>query len=201
MKNFLKGVLVTLISFVLIGTNVKAIEKPEVTDHEKINVYIFRGKGCGHCYNAVTYFYGLGDEFKDYFNVVTYEVWYNEGNSSLGKAVANELGKTFSGVPFIVVGDTSFGGFGDGTGAEVIKEALKAYQDKDYKDIVAKVQKSKKFEVKEENLEQAAYSEGITDVEPTIIEEESSNDTAVVIIIFAVLLGGFGALIYSSRKK
>lgn len=201
MKNVLKGLLVTLISFVLINANVNALEKPKVTDHEKINIYIFRGNGCGHCHNAVTYFYGLGDEFKDYFNVVLYEVWYNEANSSLGKAVANELGKTFSGVPFIVVGDTSFGGFGDGTGLEIIEEALDAYQDDKYTDIVAKVQKSKKYEVTQENIDQAAYSEGITDVEPTIIEEESSNDTIVVSIIFLVFIGGFGALIYSSRKK
>ncbi|MBQ4583763.1 MAG: hypothetical protein IJA94_02625 [Bacilli bacterium] len=201
MKNVLKGLLVTLISFVLINANVNAIEKPEVTDHEKINVYIFRGNGCGHCHNAVTYFYGLGDEFKDYFNVVLYEVWYNEANASLGKAVATELGKTFSGVPFIVVGDTSFGGFGEGTGLEIIEEALESYQDDKYKDIVAKVQKSKKFDIKEETIEEAAYNEGITDVEPTIIEEESSNDTVVVIVIFLVFIGGFGALIYSSRKK
>ncbi|MBQ9833786.1 MAG: hypothetical protein IJO33_01180 [Bacilli bacterium] len=201
MKRFFKLLLVALVSFVLIGTNVNAIEKPKVTDHEKVNVYIFRGNGCGHCHNAVTYFYGLGDEFKDYFNVVLYEVWYNEGNSSLGKAVATELGKTFSGVPFIVVGDTSFGGFGDSTGLEIIEEALDAYQDDKYIDIVAKVQKSKNFDIKEETIEEVAYSEGITDVEPTIVEEESSNDTIVVIVILLVIIGGFGALIYSSRKK
>lgn len=201
MKKFLKGLLVTLVSFVLIGTNVSALEKPEVTDHEKINVYIFRGNGCGHCRNAVTYFYGLGKEFDDYFNVVLYEVWYNGENSLLGKAVATELGKTFSGVPFIVVGNTSFGGFGETTGESVVKKALEAYQDEKYTDIVAKVQKSKKYDIVEESIEEAAYSEGITDVEPTIIEEENSNDTAIVIVIFAVIFAGFGALIYSSRKK
>lgn len=201
MKKFVKGLFITLLAFTMASANIKALEKPEVTNHEKINIYIFRGSGCSHCYDALTYFYGLGDEFKDYFNVVTYEVWNNQENAALGKAVASELKKEFNGVPFIVVGETSFGGFGEETGAEVIKAALKAYQNDKYTDVVAKVQKNKKYDIEDENLEQAAYNEGITNVKPTIVEEKKNSDTAVVLIIFLVIIGGFGALIYSSRKK
>lgn len=200
MKKFLGLVLVALSALFLVNSAV-AIEKPEVTDHEKINVYIFRGSGCSHCYDALNFLYGLDGEYNDYFKVVTYEVWNDSNNAALAKDVANKLGAEFGGVPFIVIGDKSFGGFGEDTGVNIINTALDFYKSKDYKDVVASVLKSKDYKATSETLEAAAYSEGITEVVPPEIKEEKKNDTWVIVAVFAVIIGGFGALIFSSRKK
>ena len=145
MKKFL-GLLIATVATVFFIGNVNAIEKPKVTDHEKINVYIFRGSGCSHCYDALTYLYGLNGEYDDYINVVTYEVWGNQNNSALAKAVAAKLGDEFSGVPYIVIGNKSFAGFGSDTGTEMIETALDAYQSKKYKDVVASVIKAHDYD-------------------------------------------------------
>ena len=200
MKKFLGVMIVTLTALFLVGS-ASAIEKPKVTDHEKINVYIFRGSGCSHCYDALTYLYGLDGEYDDYFKVVTYEVWGNQNNSALAKAVATKLGDEFGGVPYIVIGNKSFAGFGSSTGTEIIETALEAYKNKKYKDVVASVIKSGNYDVVSQALSEAAYEEGITEVVPPKVEEEKKDDTWVVLAVFVVIIGGFGALIYSSRKK
>ncbi len=200
MKKFLGVMIVTLTALFLVGS-ASAIEKPKVTDHEKINVYIFRGSGCSHCYDALTFLYGLDGEYDDYFKVVTYEVWGNQNNSALAKAVATKLGDEFGGVPYIVIGNKSFAGFGSSTGTEIIETALEAYKNKKYKDVVASVIKSGNYDVVSQALSEAAYEEGITEVVPPKVEEEKKDDTWVVLAVFVVIIGGFGALIYSSRKK
>ena len=57
----MKKYIVLLISIVgvLFMSNVKAekIELPEKTDHEIVKVYLFRGAGCSHCYDFLTYFH------------------------------------------------------------------------------------------------------------------------------------------------
>lgn len=200
MKKFLSMVLVLFASLFLINT-VSAIEKPKVTDHEKINVYIFRGSGCGHCHDALNFLYGLDGEYNDYFNVVSYEVWYDQNNAALAKDVASKLGDEFGGVPYIVIGSKSQAGFGEDTGTWIINTALDYYKDEDYKDVVNTVLKAKEYDATSETLDEAAYKENITEVQPPEIKEEKKNDTWVIIAVFAVIIGGFGVLIFSSRKK
>ena len=200
MKKAFGFLLMLVTSFILIGS-VSAVEKPKVTDHEKVNVYIFRGSGCSHCYDALTFLYGLDGEYDDYFTVVSYEVWADQNNAALAKAVAKKLGDEFSGVPYIVVGDKAFSGFGSSTGVDIIEEALKQYKNNKYKDVVAAVLKSGNYEATAQSLSEAAYAEGITSVTPVNLEDEDKDDTWVVIVVFAVIIGGFAALIYSSRKK
>ncbi len=103
---------------------------------DKVNIYIFAGKSCWHCLDAVSYLASTVDEFKQYANVKVYEVWYNKNNSALLKQVGSKLNKTVSGVPFIVVGDKTFSGFGEDTGKEIISEAKKQYESNTKVDIV-----------------------------------------------------------------
>ena len=105
------------------------------------------------------------------------------------------------GVPYIVIGEKSFAGFGTSTGTEIIETALDYYKDKKYKDVVASVIKAGSYDEVSQTLAEAAYEEGITEVVPPVIEEEAKDDTWVIIAVFVVIIGGFGALIYSSRKK
>ena len=199
MKKFLKLFVITVLAIFVVGT-AKALEKPEVTDHEKINVYIFRGSGCSHCYEALSFLYGLNGEYDDYMNVVSYEIWENQNNASLAKDVAKKLGEELQGVPYIVVGNRSFAGFGESTGTEILETVIKGYKSKKYKDTVASVIKAGNYDVTSQTLQEAAYAEGITEVAPTKVEEEK-DDTVVVFVIFAAVIAGVAALVFSSRKK
>ena len=74
MKKVFLGVLVAL-SLALMP-NVKAAEDdlPVITDHEKVTIYLFRSKTCGHCHDFLEYFAENYYKYQDYFEIVTYEV-------------------------------------------------------------------------------------------------------------------------------
>lgn len=191
----MKKILIAILClFSLCLVNVNADELPEVTDHEKVTIYIFRGDGCGYCKKALTFFNNLGDTYKDYFVVKTYEVWSDSTNSSFMNAVASELGDTLKGVPYIVVGEYTVNGFDDSIGAKLVEEALKEYQNKEYKDKVSEVKKG--YAVNELSLYDACVAEEI--IKP---ERNALVDAIVVMSIFGTIIGGGVALVIFSRKK
>jgi glutaredoxin len=104
-------------------------ETPEVTttaaegERTEINLYMFRGEGCGYCAKALEWFEEIEAAEGKYFKLVTYEVWNDETNSALMKKVANYLGDDVSGVPYIIVGKKTFQGF-DESYKEQILEAV-----------------------------------------------------------------------------
>ena len=51
-----------------------------VSDDEPINIYLFWGDGCGACANLKEFFNNLDNSYNNYFNLIKYEVWYNEEN-------------------------------------------------------------------------------------------------------------------------
>ncbi len=112
---------------------------------KKINVYLFRGEGCPHCEEALEWFndtLSKDEEYSKYYELVEYEVWYNDENNELMDAVAKELDTQASGVPFIVVGDKYFSGFSATTSPDEIKSAIKEqYENKKYQDVVKAVKK------------------------------------------------------------
>lgn len=196
MKKTILTIISILTLFIMVPV-VNAIEKPEITDHEKVTIYIFRGEGCGHCKEALTYFYGLGDEYKDYLEVKAYEVWKNSNNTELVKDVAIEIGTEYTGgVPLIVVGEKYVSGYGAGTGDELVKYALEYYQDDEYRDVVKEKLANKNYEETQESLKEAAQSEGLI----AMSSESGKYDAVIIIGIFVVLIGGFAALVFVSKK-
>jgi glutaredoxin len=137
-----------LFTFIVGQTTCFAFEK-------KINVYLFRGEGCPHCEEAIEWFndtLSKDSDYSEYYKLVEYEVWYNEDNSKLMNDVAEELGTTASGVPFIVIGDKYFSGFSSATSPEEIKESIKnAYENDKYQDVVAAVKKGTKINKDSDN--------------------------------------------------
>lgn len=205
MKKFLLAVAAIV---ALMVVNVKAIELPEVTDHEKVTIYIFRGHGCSHCYDAIEYLYQNAEKYSDYIDVKLYEVWYNENNRELKTQVElkfNENDPERNPVPYIVIGDSyTVQGFGSKTGDEMITAALKEYQNKKYKDVVASILKKQKIDVTVETLAQAAEQEGVTANAKQTTEstkEGSKKDTIISIGIIIFLIGGTAALVLSTRKN
>ena len=124
-------------------------------ESKKINVYLFRGEGCPHCEEAIEWFeneLSKDEKYSEYYNLVQYEVWYDESNSDLMDSVSKELGTNASGVPFIVIGDMYFSGFSASTTPDQIKVAIEnQYEKEDYQDVVAAVKKGQKIKKDSDN--------------------------------------------------
>lgn len=202
MKKVFLGVLVAL-SLALMP-NVKAAEDdlPVITDHEKVTIYLFRSKTCGHCHDFLEYFAENYYKYQDYFEIVTYEV-SNADNYELMTTVKERMGEEVDGsVPYIVIGN-NFDQLGFGTdGTDIIEEALNAYEDESYVDYVNQIIEEENLDPAETSLEEAASEIGASVVG---LNGEDPNaglsDGAIVAIIFGILILGFGGLVLYSRKK
>ena len=172
MKKIKFLVLGLLIALAIIPISCKADTK------DKINVYIFRGEGCPHCEEAIEWFndnLSTDKEYKEYYNLVQYEVWYDEDNSNLMSNVASALGTDASGVPFIVIGDEYFSGFSSKESPKKIKRAIKeAYNSDDYQDVVKAIKNGIKINKKEEK----------SSILPIIIVSAVSIVTVIALVFF-----------------
>ena len=96
-----------------------------------VKIYEFYGNGCPHCTNSFVWFDHIEEEYGDYFDLVKFEVWYDQDNADLMFEVGKALGKNVSGVPFIVIGDKPFIGFGDSSKQEILDYILSEYEKDD----------------------------------------------------------------------
>lgn len=168
----IKGFFCTLAILLLIPFNVFADSK------EKINVYIFKGEGCGFCAKALTFLNGLDAEYQSYFTLVEKEVWKDENNAADMQKVANYFNENVKGVPYIIIGDKTFQGFDEEEYGEDIKKAIKeSYENADgkYQDIVASILDNKPL--------------------------KKDNNSAVTIIVIVAAIAGIGFLIYMARDE
>ena len=201
MKKYLL-IIITVLAIVLMPNVKAAANLPDKTDHEKVKVYLFRGQGCPHCQDFLNYFVNKYSKYTDYFEIVAYESWKNSDNQKLLLAVKKELKETEdASVPFIVIGNSYHkAGFSDSVGKEVIEEALKAYQDDDYEDLVASIAKKENITDKTETILEAAAAEDIIKLDEDGQIKSGISDGLIVGIIFAVVILGFGGLVFFSRK-
>lgn len=129
--------------------------------NDKVNVYLFRGGTCSHCFEAVAHFASIYNESGKYFNVKTYEVWNNTDNNSLMEKVAKNLGDEVNGVPYIVIGDKSWSGYASSYDNEMMKKIKSEYNKS----------KSKR-----------------TDIVNDVIGNKNSNNDNIISDILAVLI-------------
>ena len=115
---------------------------PTLVSAKEINVYVFYGQGCPHCADLEKYLDELSqdDNYKDKFNVVKYETWYEPDNKTLMNKVSDYLNANATGVPFYIIGEFYKVGFPNPASTEekVIeavnqrKEEIKSNIDKSY---------------------------------------------------------------------
>lgn len=103
--------------------------------NRKINVYFFYGEGCPHCEKLINYLNTLPEEYDNYFDLYTMEVWYDEENSKLMGKLLTELNQEPSGVPCLIVGDQVFFGYSAKIGKEIKKAIKQEYNNKRRNDI------------------------------------------------------------------
>ena len=111
---------------------------------EKANIYLFRGSGCSHCYEFLTYLEAMTEEYGKYFNLISYEVWNYENNQQLLERVAKRLGDETGGVPYIVIGKHSWSGYSESLNEEIYEAIQEEYENKNKNDIVIKAINYKK---------------------------------------------------------
>ena len=154
----------------------------ENTD-DKVNIYIFRGSSCWHCLDAISYFASQVEEYGNYFNIKTYEVWANNDNSKLLSAVAKVLGEEDpqGSVPFLVVGNKAYGGFSATMGEEMLEQVKSLYNTS-----------------KDERYDIANY---VNLDDGSAVKKENKTSAVTILLIFLVLAGGIGLIYYVSKSN
>ena len=104
MKNFF--IILSLSIFIFFGSFSVSLAS------DKVDAYLFYGRGCPHCAKEIKFFESIKDKYPD-LSIIGYEVYYSQENSLLMQKVANYLGAEGGGVPFLVIGDKYFIGFSE----------------------------------------------------------------------------------------
>lgn len=84
------------------------------------NMYLFYGRGCPHCEELIEFLQSLSDQEKAKFNLYTFETWYDNENKALMEDVEVELNVNIGGVPFFIIGDQTFSGYGTSMNDDII---------------------------------------------------------------------------------
>lgn len=196
MKNFKKIFILVLAFMLVVPLGVFADEKKE--KKEPVKVYLFHGDGCSHCAETQEWFDSIEDEYGKYFDLVKFEVWYNETNAEFMQVVAAKMGDEAGGVPYMVVGKYSFpNGFApnspvDSTGKtmaeDMIEKIMETYEEDERVDVMEGLDMPTpdKQEKKKSKKEEAR-------------EKEKNN--AVVGIVSVIIIGGIVALATLVRKN
>ena len=101
-------------------------------EDNKVNVYFFWGKDCRNCEAEFEFLESIYPKYGKYFNVYAFEVWNNDSNYEFMNALADEMNDTVSGVPYTIISDKSFSGFGESLKEKIkttIKEKAKSSYD------------------------------------------------------------------------
>lgn len=104
MKNFF--IILSLAIFIFFGP----LSFSEASND--VDAYLFYGDGCPHCEKEIEFFNSIKDKYPD-LNLVKYEVYYSQENALLMQKVVNYLETEGGGVPFLIIGDKYFIGFGE----------------------------------------------------------------------------------------
>lgn len=81
---------------------------------DAITIYLFRGHGCSHCLEFLNYLADtLLDKYAGKIDLISYEVWNDTANADLFEQVADFMGDSADGVPYIVIGDKTFIGYSE----------------------------------------------------------------------------------------
>ena len=173
----MKLFLVLILALLMVPFGVFADED----DKKEVNVYFFKGEGCGYCAAGLEWFDELDDKYDDMYELHEYETWYDEKNANLMNAVAEVRGETVNGVPYIVVGNQSWNGFDENVGKEILAKIKEEYKAEERYDVM-------------DYVDEAALVKGTE-------KDDSIADDIAVTVLLLVVVAGVGLGIYTLRKS
>ena len=98
-------------------------------DAERVNVYFFWGDGCHICEREWEFWESVETEYGDYFTLNAFEVWHNDENAELMEVFAAAMGDELTGVPYTVIGESTFKGFPEVFETQMLEAIKEQYQD------------------------------------------------------------------------
>ncbi len=157
----------------------------------KLNIYLFWGNGCPHCAKEKTF---LSKILPDYPTVTLnqYEVYYNSNNAELMQKVADKINVDAGGIPFLIIGDQEFVGYGEGATDKEIESRIKYCLDNSCPDSVysvinpSKVNKNKTNKTNNQDSSQKKIIKL-----PIIGEINALNFSLPILTVFMGTLDGF----------
>lgn len=173
----MKLFLVLILALLMVPFGVFADED----DKKEVNVYFFKGEGCGFCAAGLEWFDELDDKYDDMYELHEYETWYDEKNANLMNAVAEVRGETVNGVPYIIVGNQSWNGFDENVGKEILAKIKEEYKAEERYDVM-------------DYVDEAALVKGPE-------KDDSIADDIAVTVLLLVVVAGVGLGIYTLRKS
>lgn len=114
-----------------------------VSAKEKVNLYLFHSDVCSHCQAEIKYLKELEKKY-DNLKVHLYETNSNKDNAKLMKDIKKKLKITSPVVPFTVIGNYYYIGFGDGI-EEGIEELIIKYSDEKETDMIKPILEGKEI--------------------------------------------------------
>lgn len=109
-------------------TKIDTLLENIVYDENKVNIYFFWGDGCPHCKEEFKFFESIKTEYGDYFTLNSFEVWHNDKNQDLLKQFAGSMGDEVSGIPYTIIGNKTFTGFGENHEKEILDAIKEQYK-------------------------------------------------------------------------
>ena len=188
--------IILLLMIPLLFVPIKTIAKEDA-----INIYLFRGKGCGFCQKFLNYVNDtLTEKYYDKFNLVSYEVWNNTKNNELLTKVRAFLGSDKTGVPFIVIGDKYFEGYTESYNTEIEQAIQDLYDSSNRYDVFEEISKSgDKIDLDDyttKELNDVYTEEGIVAKEINVSSYSAINGSnTIAIVLWNMLFTAFAMTI------
>lgn len=166
-------VILLVVSLIFGGYKVNAEDEVTTTgastERTPVSVIIFRGEGCPHCEEALEWFDSIEAEYGQYFDLEKYEVWYDTNNADLMNQVADYLGESVDGVPYIIIGTKTFSGFAQSYADQIISAIMDEYN---------------------KNLEERVNV--IENIQNGVeLEKEKDNSTAIIFVLVIIAVIAF----------
>ena len=164
MKRFLKTLFLLLlvimpVTFASAKKTTTTTEAAATGTPDKVTMYVFYGSTCPHCQELEEYIATTlkkDSRVKDILDVKYYEVWENTSNASFMQTVGTQLGVQVKGVPFVVIGDQYFSGYGESMNEEIVSTIKGQKDNAKYVDVVATLVSSTGAQLTESNPEPAS---------------------------------------------
>lgn len=93
-----------------------------VYDENKLNIYLFWGKGCPHCEEEWKFLNRIAPKYYDKIHVYGFEVWNSKENQKIMNEFKNKLNiSKDSGIPLTIIEDKYYIGYDESYNDEILK--------------------------------------------------------------------------------